>query len=67
MKRMVVAVTVADDTADADLALEVACHLGSEADPTAWEWDNFWTDYSEGVVGPEGDSTTKDTHFHDRH
>lgn len=28
-------------------------------DATTWEWDDFWRDVNDGVIGPAGDTSTR--------
>lgn len=56
MKRVLVALSVPDDTEPGDFATELECYRG-DADPTVWEWADFWSAYAEGSVTPAGDST----------
>jgi len=61
MKRVIIAITVEDDVEPADLALDVD-YLFTDpdvTDATAWEWEAFWQDYSDGVVSPVVDTTSE--------
>jgi len=58
VRRIVITVDVQDGLTDADVATQIGC-LDGFADPTAWEWNNFWKDAEEGQLGPFGDSTAE--------
>jgi len=64
VKRVVVTVNVAADMEDATVAEVVNQAFEDVASPypdaTAWEWDRFWLDVDEGVVGPERDLTRRE-------
>lgn len=58
MKRVLIALTVADDVDAHDLATELECaHVGT--DPTVWGWFDFWNDVSDGVISPTTDTTVR--------
>lgn len=60
-KRMMIAVTVPDDTEVDGLVCEIPSRLG--LDPTVWEWSDFWLDVADGVVDATADRTVTEESF----
>lgn len=72
-RRMVGTFTVPAELEDADVADIIESALrewasttqdyrvsAPDPDPTVWEWDNFWTDVTEGVVDSAHDGTARE-------
>lgn len=59
MKRIVVTVTVPDETDVDDVAYSLFPNQG--ADVTAWEWLDFFADVADGLVNAERDGTVDDS------
>ena len=67
MKRVIIAITVEDDVVPADLAQLLAVQveidrLLPDPDATAWEWEAFGQDHTEGTVSPVVDLTSRLTY-----
>ncbi len=58
-KRIVVTMTVDDDTDVTELPLVIDGHFGSDADASVWEWADFWADVVDRVVTPDNDTTER--------
>lgn len=59
-RRVVITVTVQDD-ADLDVNAIADILPWPLSDPNVWEWDDFWLDAKDGVVGPDGDKTAEES------
>lgn len=57
MKRVIISISV-EDGADTNSLADLAEQVG--ADPTVWEWPDFWADVRDKVVSPAGDTTATD-------
>lgn len=62
-KRFIITMTVPDGADTQQLAEDLDSTFadveGAPTDATVWEWDDFWADYSDGVVTPADDSTVR--------
>jgi hypothetical protein len=58
VKQMVVLITVDDDVTPRELATDIAsAGITDVGVTTAWDWDDFWDDVEESVVGPDFELT----------
>ncbi len=59
--RVMIALTVPDDTDVHDLATTIDCTFGDQGvapSSTVWKWDDFWQDVADDVISIEAGDTT---------